>query len=256
VASLLSGTLIIFQAVLLLGAIRATEFGADEIAGALMSLAWFNLEAMGLPIILILFWTLTRRRWRVTAGFFMATLILIGLSILFNTTWILPFMASILANWRDNPYPSTYSLLESWLPGVGIRLAQVLTVIIAFIILMEWRAVRGKDVRWLVWTLSFTAALTPLLGVPFSPQWLVLSLPALLVVLSIMDQRWGPFGRWSAVALFLVVFFGLWNAFLVGNTTAFIFLFPALLVFLLYWVRWWAVSSPRLWADVIADVGK
>ncbi len=56
VASLLSGTLIIFQAVLLLGAIRAIEFGADEIAGALLSLAWFNIEVMGLPILLIMFW--------------------------------------------------------------------------------------------------------------------------------------------------------------------------------------------------------
>lgn len=256
VASLFSGTLIIFQAVLLWGAIRAIEFNADEIAGALMTLAWFNLETMALPIILVMLWGLTHRRWRIAAGFFMATLLLIGLSILFNTSWVFPFLGALVANWRDTPYPSTYSLLESWLPGVGIRLAQVLTVVIAFIILMEWRAARGKDVRWLVWTVSFTAAITPLLGVPFSPQWLVLSLPALLVVLSIMDQRWGPFGRWSAVALFLVVFFGLWRAFLVNDNTSFIFLFPMMLVFLLYWVRWWAVSAPRLWADVIAEVGK
>lgn len=256
VASLLSGTLIIFQAVLLLGAIRAIEFGADEIAGALLAFVWFNLEAMGVLIILVLFWALTQRRWRVMAGFIMTTAVLIGLSILFNTEWVFPFLASILTNWRETPYPSTYSLLESWLPGVGIRMAQVLTVVIAFILLMEWRAVRGKEVRWLVWTVSFTAAITPLLGVPFSPQWLVLSLPALLVVLSIMDQRWGPFGRWSAVALFLVVFFGLWRAFQVGHNATFIFLFPMLLVFLLYWVRWWAVSAPRLWADVISDIGK
>ncbi len=256
VGSLLSGTVIIFQAVLLLGAIRAIEFNGDEIAGGLMALAWFNIEVLGLPILLVMFWGLTRRRWRIAAGFFMATLLLVGLSILFNTTWIVPFIGSILLNWRTDPYPSTYLLLESWLPGGGIRLAQVLTVIIAFIILMEWRAVRGKDVRWLVWTTSFTVAITPLLGVPFSPQWSVLSLPALLVVLSIMDQRWGPFGRWSAVALFLAVFFGLWGAFLTSNNAIFIFIFPLLLVFLLYWVRWWAVSAPRLWADVISDIAK
>lgn len=256
VSSLFAGTLIIFQAVLLFGAIRAIEFHADEIAGALMSLAWFNIEIMALPILLVMFWGLTNRRWRITAGFLMGTLLLIGLSVLFNTQWIFPYLSAIVGNWQNNPYPSTYSLLEGWLPGVGIRLAQVLTVVVAFILLMEWRAVRGKDMRWLVWTVSFTAALTPLLGVPFSPQWLVLSLPALLVVLSIMDQRWGPFGRWSAVALFMVVFFGLWRAFLVNDKTAFIFLFPMLLIFLLYWVRWWAVSAPRLWADVISEVGK
>jgi hypothetical protein len=137
-----------------------------------------------------------------------------------------------------------------------VRLAQVLALFIALMLIMEWRAVRGKEIRWLLWTISLTAAATPLLGVPFSPMWLVLLLPALLVVLSIMDQHWGAIGRWSAVLLFLVVFFGLWMALLNGENSAFVLFFPALLIFLLYWVRWWAIRTPKLWADMISDLGK
>ncbi len=256
VASLFSGHAIIFQAVLLLGAVRAMEFEVDEIAGALLALAWFNLEAIGLLIFLVLFWALSLRRWRVWGGFLMTIFLLIGVSILFNTSWPLPFIGAILANWRADLYPSTYSIFEGWLPGIGIRLGQGLTVIAAFILIMEWRAARGKELRWMLWTISLTAAVIPLLGMPFSPLWLVLLLPALLLVLSIMDQHWGAVGRWSAVLLFLAVFFGLWWAMLVNNHFLFILFFPALLIFLLYWVRWWAIRAPRLWADMISDLGK
>ena len=256
VSALLSGSTVIFQVMLLFGALRAIEFQADEGAGALLALAWFDLEATGLLIALVLFWALSLRRWRIWGGFLMATFLLLGISILFNFSWPLPFLGAIIANWRAEFYPSTFSMLETWLPGIGVRLAQGLTLATALMLIMEWRAARGKELRWLLWTLALTAAATPLLGMPFSPVWSLICLPALLIVLSIMDQRWGVFGRWSAALLFLVVFVGLWAAFLSGNASAFVFVFPTLLVFLLYWVRWWAVRTPKLWVDVISDLGK
>lgn len=254
--SLFSGNTIIFQAILIFGALRAIEFGFDELAGALLALAWFNLEAVGLLIILVLFWTWTVQRLRVSGGFLMTTIILAGISIFFNASWLFPFLGAILTNWRLNPNPSTFSLFEGWLPGVGIRLAQGLTLVVGLALIAEWRAVRGKDLRWLLWTASLTVAATPLLGMPFAPAWLVLTLPVLLLILSIMEQRWGTFGRWSAVALFSLVFFGLWAALRGGIGSVFVLFFPLLLIFLLYWVRWWAIRQPRLWADIISDMGR
>ncbi len=254
--SLFSGNPIIFQAVLIFEAIRAIEFRLDESVGVLLALAWFNLEAVGLLIILILFWAWTAGRLRIWVGFLMTTVILIVFSAIFNSSWLLPFLGALLANWRANPNPTTYSLFQSWLPGVGLRLAQGLTLAVALMLIAEWRAVRGKDLRWLLWTASLTIAATPLLGMPFAPASLVLSLPVLLLLLSIMEQRWGAFGRWSAVALFTAVFFGLWAAFRDNIGSVFVLFFPAGLIFLLYWVRWWAVRPPRLWADIIADMGE
>jgi hypothetical protein len=136
-----------------------------------------------------------------------------------------------------------------------MRLAQGLTLAVALVLIAEWRAVRGKDLRWLLWTASLTIAAAPLLGPPFDPAWLVLSLPVLLLVLSIMEQRWGAFGRWSAATLFTVVFFGLWAALRGSIGSVFVLFFPAMLIFLLYWVRWWAIRPPRLWADIVSDMG-
>ena len=256
VVSLYSGSAIIFQAVLVIGALRALEFGADELAGALLALTWFNLEAVAPVVILILFWTLLSRRLRVWAGFLLATVILVGFSVFFSTTWLLAYLGAVLANWNSNAAPTTYSLFTAWLPGIGLRIAQGVTLAALLILIAEWRAVRGKDLRWLLWTASLTIAVTPLLGMPFIPAWLVLSFPGLLLVLAIMEQRWGTFGRWSALALFCVVFFGLWAAFRANVGSVFVVFYPLMLIFLLYWVRWWAVRPPRLWADIISDMGK
>jgi hypothetical protein len=254
--SVYTGSTIIFQALMVFGAMRVLEIGADELAGAMLALAWFNLEAVGLLVLLLLFWTLSAGRLRVLAGFVMVTLTFAALSIFFNTNWVLPFASAVLDNWRSNPHPTTYSLFQGWLPAIGERLAQGLTLVVALMLIAEWRAVRGKEPRWLLWTAALTAAATPLLGMPFVPVWLVLTFPALLLVLTTMEQRWGTFGRWSALALICATFFGLWLAFRNNIGSVFVLLYPAGLIFLLYWVRWWAVRPPRLWADVISDMGK
>jgi hypothetical protein len=69
-----------------------------------------------------------------------------------------------------------------------------------------------------------------------------------------MEQRWGRFGRWSAAVLLLTIFFGLWAALRATVGSVFTLFFPLLLIVLLYWVRWWAIRPPRLWADAIAEL--
>ena len=209
---------------------------------------------VGLLVLLILLWAWNMQRLRVWAGFWMVTIVLAAISMIFSAGWLFSFAVAVLANWRSNANPSTFSLLGSWLPGVGLRLAQGLALGASLMLIAEWRNAMGKDMHWLLWTISLTVAATPLLGLPVAPVSLALSLPALLYVISIMEQRWGSFGRWSAAALLLVIFFGLWAALQATVGSVFTLFFPILLVFLLYWVRWWAVRPPRLWADAIAEL--
>lgn len=251
--ALFSGNLVIFQAALLFGALRALQLEADELAGAMIGLACFNLEVVGLLIILILLWVTSLNRLRVWGGFLMITVVLAGISIIFNVNWLLPYSVALLANLRFNPNPSTVSLLSSWLPGVGLRLAQGLALAVGVMLWAEWRAARGQDLHWLLWTVSLTAAATPLIGLPVAPLSLVLALPALLYSISIMEQRWGRFGRWSVATLLLVILLGLWAAWRADVGSVFTLIFPLLLILLLYWVRWWAIRPVRLWGEVIAE---
>jgi hypothetical protein len=252
ISTLVTGNSIILQAFFLFGALRAIDLQADELGGAMAALALVNIESTGMIFIAILVWALSTQRWRVLYGFGMMWAILIGLSFVLLSSWILPFIQSLLGNWRSGVLPSTFALFESWFPGIGQRLAQILAVGALTILFMEWRAVRQQDVRWLFWTACISAAVTPLLGFPTVPGWLALTLPGVLLVVSVMVQRWGVLGWGSAILVSAGLFFGLWAAQIGHAQAVFILIYPLILTILLYWVRWWAVRPPRVWADQIS----
>ncbi len=247
-----SGSSIILQAFLFCGSLRSLELGADELAGAMAAFCLLNLEATGPVFLVMLVWIFSTQRWRVLGGMGMMLVILFGLSLILMPSWILPFIGAVVTNWRSGAIPSTYILFDNWMPGIGHRLAQLLAAGALAILLMELRSVRGQDVRWLFWTICLAAAVTPLLGIPYFQNWLVFTLPGLLLVISAMVQRWKLLGFGSSFLIMLVTFIGLWGAQQRGITSAFILFYPLALTLLLYWVRWGAVRQPRLWADEIA----
>ena len=255
VTMFVTATPIILQALVFFAALRAIELGSDELGGALAALMFINIEATGLVFLALLIWIFSTQRWRVLAGTGMMLAVLMGLSFLLMPSWLLPFFGAILGNWQSGVLPSTYTLFTDWLPGIGQRLAQILAVAALTITMLEWRAVRGQNVRWLFWTACLSAAVAPLLGIPYMPGWLVFTLPGVLLVASVMSQRWGLFGLFGAIITLAVVFIGLWTAQLNGLTSVFVLFYPLSLTLLLYWVRWGAVRPPRMWADELARRG-
>ncbi|MFZ4802812.1 MAG: hypothetical protein ACOYLR_12835, partial [Chlorobium sp.] len=167
VALIVSGSSIILQAFLFCMALRSLELGADELAGALSALCLLNLEATGFVFLSLLVWAFSNQRWRVLGGMGMMLAVLMGLSLILLPSWILPFLGAVISNWKSGAIPSTYSLFERWMPGIGHRLAQILAVGALTILFLELRSVRGQDVRWLFWTTCLIAAITPLLGIPY-----------------------------------------------------------------------------------------
>jgi uncharacterized integral membrane protein len=252
VLALLAGNSIVLQALMLFGALRAIDLEADEMGGALAALALVNLEATGLVFVALLVWIVSMQRWRILYGFGMMLMIVLGFSFVLLPSWPLPFLGAMVGNWRAAALPTTASLLSGWFPGIGARLAQILAIGALTVLFLEWRAVRQQGVRWLVWTVSLTAVVTPLLGFPTIPAWLVLTLPGVLLVLSVMVQRWRLLGLGGAILVLAGIFFSLWAAQLSGMASAFILLYPLVLTILLYWVRWWAIRPARMWADEIA----
>jgi len=253
--SFYDGSSILLQTALLFGALRALQAGTDELAGALIALSIVNLEATAFVILLFFFWAFSASRMRVLAGFLMTIFLLLLLAFLLMPSWVLPYWGAIFSAWRLELYPSTFSLLSGWLPGVGERLAQILMALAVALAFVEWNSVRAKDPQWLYWTASLTAALTPFFGIETNPALLAFSLPGFILVLSVMQTRWGILGQVAAFLLALLFFGGLWAAYLAGVWAVFVFVYPAFLILLLYWVRWWATRPPRLWADMLHKSG-
>jgi hypothetical protein len=86
----------------------------------------------------------------------------------------------------------------------------------------------------------------------FIPAWTAFSLPAVILVFSVMSQRWGLLGRLMAFLIGLGLLVGLWAAYLAGLDSVFLFAYPLAMTLLLYWVRWWATRPPRLWMDMLS----
>ncbi len=252
-SSLLRGDVIIVQTLLIFGALRALDSGIDELAGAFLFLALFQVEATGLLVLLLFFWTTLQRRWRVWGGFLMLLVVFLGIGLVLLPAWPLQYLRAVMIDWLGSTSPTSYQLFESWFPGLGLRFAQMLTIGGVLLLLVEWVAAREKDVRSLFWTLALTAVVTPLLGLPYQSNWLVLSVPAIVLVLSIMSERWGGFGRWLALLLLVGLFISFLS--LGAHPAIFLLAFPLGMIVLLYWVRWWAVRRPRLWVDTLTRIG-
>lgn len=251
-AMIVSSTSSVIQIFIMLSALRCLEVGSDELAGFLIAITLVNLEMTGFVFITLLVWVFSTQRWRVLAGILMTLVLLVMLSILLLPGWMYPFLLETLRNWIIGFIPSTYVLFERWMPGIGQRIAQIISVAALTLLLFTWTSLRGRDIRSLFWSVCFTSAIVPLLGVPYFPYWLVYTTPAVVLIVSGMIQRWKLIGYISSAVFLLVVFGVLWLAQIRGYSSIFIMFYPILLVMLLYWMRWAVVRPPRMWADEIA----
>ena len=96
----------------------------------------------------------------------------------------------------------------------------------------------------------------PLLGLAIFPSNYVVLLPSVILVLAMIWDRWARFRalRITVILLpFLVVPFVLYLETVYVYTPLYTDLLailpPVATIIALYWMRWWAVRAPRIWAD-------
>jgi hypothetical protein len=255
---LVGGSVVIFSTLAIIALLLAVRDGRDEMAGAFLVVPFLQLDISIVLVIFIIWWSLYHHRGRLIAGFLMTLTILLAASFFILSNWFLPFVAGFISRSDHLPSLTPAGIFASWWPVVGPRLGWLLTGFILVILFLEWRDVRHKDFRHLLWTSSLTLALTPLLGFPLIPQYYELLFFPLVLFISILAERWSRPGHWGLSALVLfAIFFGLWGTvaglFMTGYYTTLsdvlVLVFPLLLLLGLFWMRWWAVRPPRTWSD-------
>jgi hypothetical protein len=145
---------VIFIALAVIGLLLALRDERDELAGALLVVPFFKPDIAGLLVLLIIWWAIYHRRGRVLAGFLMTLAILLALSFFILSGWFMPFIDGWLSHINHNPAFTPGGILASWWPVVGPRLGWVLTGLLSVVLFIEWRDVRRKDFRHLLWTAS------------------------------------------------------------------------------------------------------
>jgi len=256
VDTFLSGSPAIFFTLIYLGILVALRSFADEFAGALIFLVAYQWEVGALFLIFILFFVLANRRWGVLTGFGMTLAVLLIASFLAKPDWFLAYARAVRFDWSREISYSFEATFAYLFPRLSFSFGGWLTVGIAAVLLFEaMRSVKEHPVH-LIWVAFLSLAMNPLMGFAIFPTNHTVLLPAFILVLSLAWERWK--NRRVVItslllAFVLVFFYGLYYQSLYTSLRLYADLLkilpPLLITLALYWMRWWAVRPPRIWAD-------
>jgi len=192
VRPIINGNAVILVALMIAGAFAALRSGRDELAGVLLALSTIKPHLALLPILFVLVWTLSERRWR-TLGWLLISLVMMSAgAALLVPDWPLQNLREILAYSSYNPPGTPGAVFETWLPATGRQLGWVLSVFLGLILIFEWVRVRKKDFRWFLWTGSLTLVISQWIGIQTDPgNFILLYLPLVLVIpLQLLGLIW------------------------------------------------------------------
>jgi hypothetical protein len=256
--ALLTASPAIMLNLLYLGILLALRNHWDELAGALLMLSAYQWEVGGLFFLAMLIFVFGNRRWGVLAGLGMTLIVLAIISFLVEPGWGLLYFRAVLSNLFQAQYLNLGAILSVWFPEIRFSLGWLASVLLVGVVAIEAVGAIHAPFRRVVWVASLALAAMPLAGLPiFSANYVILILPLVLVI-SLVWERW-PRGRLVALALILLAFivapYYLYAEIVLVYNPLFTQLLSTLpsvvMMIALYWMRWWVVHSPRIWADRI-----
>ena len=259
VRPLINGNAVILVTLLLVGGLLALRKGADELAGVLFALSTIKPQVVLLVLIFVAWWALSSHRWRLL-GWMIGTVVLMSAAVaLLIPGWMIDNLREVIRYPSYNPPGTPRAAFIDWWPAWGGRVGWALTIGVALVMLAEWWFNRRADFRGFLWTCCLTLTLGQWSGIQTDPGNFIVLLPGLILVFSLLDERWRTGGKWFVAACLVGLLVLLWVIFL--NTVEYreqpiqsavmFFPLPAFLMAALYWVRWWAVQPPSVWYDTL-----
>jgi hypothetical protein len=258
VMSFLSGSTAIFMTLFALLVLTAVETNADEVVGVLMFLISYQWEVSALFFLFILVFIVANRRWRILAGFGMSLTILFIVSLLLNSNWLVPYARAVLLDWTrraDYTFATTLSYL---FPAIPISLNRWIALAVGALVLLETVRAVFEHSRHVAWAAFLALGLNPMMGFAIFPVNHIVMLPSMIMIVALVWERWKQPRAWISLALLIAVFVSSYALyFQVVAAPARLYsdllkiLPPVVITLGLYWMRWWAIRPPRLWADQI-----
>ena len=252
-----SGSLVILGGLLIVLAFLAVQANRLELGGLLFALTSVQPQYFLLLYALLLVWGFSRRKWNFIVWFLAGILILSIVGLFVIPDWVISYLRVVWHFEENFTFVTPGTLFRELLPGLGRQLGWLFTLFMGLICGAEWFIVRGKEVRWLFWTVCLTLVASQWIGLPVTPsEFFVLMIPVILIV-STSTQRAGKPGV-LIIGLLLVILLLVpwWIALGAGLPMSLVrpgwgqfFLMPLTLIVGLYWTRWWAIRPQRLYIE-------
>lgn len=252
-AMFLGNPAVIVSLLILVGLLLVTreQYG---MAGVFFGLSIIKPQLVALLLPFVLIWAVSKRRMSLVWSLLVTVSLLVGGSFYLFPRWFAYNYSQMLRFFVEGFPSSLGAVIWTWLPDSGPRLMAFFAIGLVVWLLVEWWQAFGKDVRWFLWTSGLTIVISSMIGLPASLSDQVLLVVPLVLVLSTWVQRWPGSGeQLAAVVMGLILFleWGLVWLTMGGSLTSapaplMIFFLPLLVLILLYWARYWAISSVRM----------
>jgi len=256
--SLISNSQAILLTFLYLAILLALRAYSDELAGALLFLVAYQWEVGALFFLYILILVFANRRWGVLTGFGMSLIVAVVISFLAYPGWVLPYIRAVLSDWYRGANINFNSIAAAWFPDSRFSVGAVTSIIVGVIVFIEMVGSTQSHFRRIVWTVCLSLAATPLLGFAIFPSNHVVLIPALILILTLVWERWTRQRALAALLVLSVAFlipFGIYFRGIMFSDRLYSDLLSALpplaTIIALYWMRWWVNHSPRTWSDQV-----
>lgn len=224
----------------------------DQAAGIIFGLTIIKPTMVALLLPYIFLFAVSKRNLRLIRSLLLTLAALISIAFLLYPNWFVQDFAQVVLLFRES-YPSSITaVISSWFPTNAPMI--VLAAAVSLWLLVEWWRSLGKDSRWFLWTAALTLALTEWIGIPTSTSNYVILIIPLVLLFSILEQRWKSAGTQLALVFMITIIAVTWGVFLLltGSDPSqpeplfLLFPMPIIAILVLYWVRYWALASIKL----------
>lgn len=245
------GQFAIIEAILLAGSLLAIQRKQDGLAGILLALSISKPQMSFLILPFVILWAISKRRWILVLSTLGTIVLLIGLSILLLPNWILQWIQQVLSYPDYSPAQPPIRVIADLFPALSSWIYLIGTAIFVLYLLWEWSKALGKEDRWFQWTAAMTLLITNLIVVRTATTNYLAMVPGMIIVFSVIADRWRKRGTITIVFILFVLLLGLWALFLStldGNLESPVMYLPLPIFMLLslWWIRWWIIRPTRL----------
>ena len=259
-AAIGSGTPAVVITFLIFAIVYSLRTFSDELAGALLFLIAYQWEVGALFFLFIVIFMIANKRWKILTGFGMSLAILLAISFLAYPGWGLPYFRGVLSDWYRGAGLTFGHIASAWFPNARFSIGFWTALLLGIILFLEWIGSVDAHFRRIIWTVCLSLAVTPLAGFAIFPSNHVVLLPALILIIMLVWERWTHQRVLYTVLIITVGFlvpFWLYLRVIAGYPKIYSELLnllpPIVTIIGLYWMRWWAFRTPRTWFDQIGD---
>jgi hypothetical protein len=245
--AIVDGNLMIIVTFAFLGLLISLRDHNDQLAGILLASLLFEFQYTFLLLIIVLIFSIKKKRYLVINYFIGSTILLFGFSILLQPDWILKYIQQLALS-LNGYAPSNFigALISIW-GSIGKRIGVASTIIFCILLFFEIVNSNKRGLGYFFWLIFLTIVVMQWSGLPSDTDNFIFLMPGFIYGLKFVKERWDKKGEFIIYSICISLFILTWAVYFATRhmgpayqePVIFYVIFPIMEISLLYWGKWW-----------------